>query len=499
MRAGRILQGEPLNSEHYLAAGLAPSLLPLLEPSATPCSVGIDWGAPGGAETVTGTYNPATGQVTDIRTVSDAHSDAVRRILRTTSDACARWFKVVRTALGRERDRQQKFRVEHGLPKSARLPYQKPSVEPDERAAAEAAEATLRCLYGDEVADYAGAKFRRAIETGDMRAFKIRLLVLKARDSLAGTALFPDFIAGIENCISTAEEIAGCTPDPSPRRLSRAEQERKRKREELLALEKEQRTKPNLGLPTAHSSEAGKTGTKSGRTTGNSSAQATIQDIEHQDIEPNKATQIIPVSSSSDVASAPSPETRQNSISCKTAVDEKNDSQIKSKRKLNGANKNAQIAPVTVTHNTSVTVTPKKRTIRSKLVRKTKDYATVEEILADVEAGLIVPYETDKEICSDVQAGLLTETESILFTLALDRYNPLESAGVDSESTLEMDRVRIEEYDGEQDDEELEEDEAGAGDERSGLGPSISYNPQGFGGCGGSYTGSGMDWNPDDE
>ena len=483
-----------MDAEQYLATDIAPSILTPLEPSPVPVCVGIDWGVPEGHSTATGTYNPATGQFTDIRETPSTNSEAVRRILRTTSDACARWFKVVRAAIGRERDRQQKFRVEHGLPKSARLPYQKPSVEPGECAAAESSEATLRCLYGDEVADYARTKFLRAIETGDMRAFKIRLLVLKARDSLTGTAILPDFIAGIEDCISTAEEIAGCTPDPSPRRLSRAEQERKRKREAILARKKEQQPELNLGWPTAPSSEAGKTGLKSGRVTESSSTQVPVQDIEHQDIEPSKVTQIIPALSA-DVASAPSTKTLKNSISCKTAVDGKNDSQIKSKRKSNGANKNSQIAHVTVTHNASVTVTHQKRTSRSKLVRKTKDYATVEEILADVESGLIVPYETTEEICSDVQSGLLTETESILFTLALDRYNPLESAGVDSESALEMDRARVEEDDGEQDD----EDDAGSGEEQSWRGPSISYNPRGFGGCGGSYTGSGMDWNPDDE
>ena len=483
-----------MDSEPYLAAGISPSILPILEPSATPVLAGIDWGVPGGSETVTGTYNPSAGQVTDIRTTPHGTSEAVCRILRTTSDACARWFKVVRSALGRERDRQQKFRVEHGLPKSARLPYQKPSFEPGECAVAEAAESTLRCLYGDDVADYARTKFLRAIETGDMRSFKIRLLVLKARDSLTGTSLLSDFISGIEDCISTAEEIAGCIPDPSPRRLSRAEQERKRKRDALLERKKEQQPELNLGWPTATISEDGKIGLKSGLAIKISSTQSPVQDIES-----NKATKIIPSSSSEDVESAPSAQTLKNSISCKTAVDNKNDFQIKSKRKSNIANKNSQIASVTVTQNTSVTVTHQKRTSRSRLVRKTKDYATVEEILADVEAGLIVPYETAEEICSDVQSGLLTETESILFILALDRYNPLENAGVDSESAIEMDRARIDEDDGEQDEEELGEYEDVAGDKRSGRGTSISYNPRGFGGCGGRYTGSGMDWNQDDE
>lgn len=488
-----------MDSEPYLTTGIAQSVLPLLEPSAVPYSVGIDWGFPLGPSTSTGTYDTATGQFTDIRetpstTLAPSCSDAVRRILRTTSEACARWFKVVRAALGRERDRQQKFRVEHGLPKSSRLPYQKPSVEPGECAAAEASETTLRCLYGDEVADYAKTKFLRAIETGDMRAFKIRLIVIKARDSLTGTYLLPDFIAGIEDCISTAEEIAGCTPDPSPRRLSRAEQERKRKLEAMIARKKEQQPELNLVWSTTPSSEVGKTGLKSGRDTGNASTQPCVQDIEH-----DKATHIIPASSSADVASAQSHQTLQNPISCKTSVDVKNDSQIKSKIKSNGANKNDQITPVTVTNSTNVTVTHKKRKRHSKLLRKTKDYATVEEILADVDAGLIAPYETAEEICADVQAGLLTETESILFTLALDRYNPLENAGVDSESALEMDRARVEQDDVEQDDEELGDGEDCAGEERSGRGPSISYNPSGFGGCGGRYTGSGMDWNPDDE
>lgn len=486
-----------MDAEQYLATELAPSILTPLEPSAAPVRVGIDWGVPSGSETITGTYNPATGQVMDIRTTPHAPSDAVRRIQRTTSDACARWFKVVRAALGRERGRQQKFRVEHGLPKSARLPYQKPSIEPGECAAAEAAESTLRGLYGDEVADYALTKFRRAIETGDMRAFKIRLLVLKARDSLTGTALLPDFIAGIEDCISTAEEIAGCTPDPSPRRLSRAEQERKRKREELLARKKEQQPELNLGWPTASSSEAGKTGLKSGRATERSSTQAPIHDIEHQDIESNKAIQIIPVSSSADVASASPAQTPKNSISCKNGFYDKNDSQIKSKRKSNRANKNHQISSVTVTDNTSVTVTHHVRKRCHKLVRKTKDYATVEEILADVDAGLIVPYETAEEICADVLAGVITETESILFTLALDRYNPLDNAGVDAASDIEIDREQVEEDDVDQDENGLDEDDTVAGEEA--RGPSISYNPLGFGGCGGSYTGAGMDWNSDDE
>ena len=486
-----------MDTEQYLATELAPSILTPLEPSAVPVRVGIDWGVPGGSEAVTGTYNPATGQVMDIRTTPHTPCDAVRRIQRATSDACARWFKVVRAALGRERDRQQKFRVEHGLPKSARLPYQKPSVEPGECAAAEAAESTLRCLYGDEVADYARTKFRRAIETGDMRAFKIRLLVLKARDSLTGTALLPDFIVGIEDCISTAEEIAGCTPDPSPRRLSRAEQERKRKREALLAQKKEQQPELNLGWPTASSSEAGKTGLKSGRATERSSTQAPSQDSEHQDIESNKATQIIPASSSADVASASPAQTLKNSISCKNGFDGKNDYQINPKRKSNRANKNHQISTVTVTDNTSVTVTHHVRKSRYKLVRKTKDYTTVEEILADVDAGLIVPYETEEEICADVLAGVLTETESILFTLALDRYNPLGNAGVDAASDIEMDRERVEEDDVDQDEDGLEEDDTVAGEDA--RGPSISYNPLGFGGCGGSYTGSGMDWNSDDE
>ena len=486
-----------MDAEQYLATELAPSILTPLEPSAAPVRVGIDWGVPEGAETVTGIYNPATGQVTDIRTAPHTPSDAVRRIQRTTSDACARWFKVVRAALGRERDRQQKFRMEHGLPKSARLPYQKPSVEPGECAAAESAESTLRCLYGDEVADYASTKFRRAIETGDMRAFKIRLLVLKARDSLAGTAILPDFIAGIEDCISTAEEIAGCTPDPSPRRLSRAEQERKRKREELLARKKEQQPELNLSWTTASSSEAGKTGLKSGRETKRSSTQASVQDIEHQDIESNKTAQIISASSSADVASASPAQTPKNSISCKNGFDVKNDSQIKSKRKSNRANKNYQISSVTVTDNTSVTVTHHVHKRCHKLVRKTKDYATVEEILADVDAGLIVPYETAEEICADVLAGVLTETESILFTLALDRYNPLDNAGIDAASGIEMDRERVEEDGVDQDENGLDEDETVAVEDA--RGPSISYNPLGFGGCGGSYTGAGMDWNSDDE
>ena len=475
-----------MNSEHYLAVGLAPSLLPLLEPSASSVSAGIDWGSPSGASTVTGTYDQATGNLTDIQTTPHAPSDAVQRIQRTTADACARWFRVVRAALGRERDRQQKFRVEHGLPKSARLPYQKPLVERSECATWQAAEATLRCLYGDEVADYARTKFLRAIETGDMRAFKIRLLVLKARDSLTGTSLLPDFIAGIEDCISTSEEIAGCTPDPSPRRLSRAEQERKRKREALIARKKEQQPELNLGWPeeSTHATEHVK-----------EDENQPIQDIEHETNANDTHIQ-----SPLDEASTQSTQAPQNSISCKTGSDEKNISQINFNKKSNISNEKTKISPVTVTDNKSVTVTNKKRPRHSALVRKTKNYETADEILADIEAGLIVPYESAEEICADVQAGILTEAEALLFILALDRYNPLADTRVNSASELEIGRASVEDDDGDQDDDLFDEDEEDVVEKsEGGRRPAISYNPLGFGGCGGSYSDGGMDWNPDED
>lgn len=164
--------------------------------------------------------------------------DAVR-LLNACADAFARWFSSAKQCVMRERSRLNLYREDNSLPKRHPLPYVPQPPSAAESAMASSAEATIRALFGPAPADYARDGFLRAVETGDMRAFKIRLAVLKARDALKGSPLYHDFSKGVQDCISLAESLAGCRPDPSPRRLSRAERERRDERRRRMSLQME--------------------------------------------------------------------------------------------------------------------------------------------------------------------------------------------------------------------------------------------------------------------
>ena len=159
-------------------------------------------------------------------TATSGVSDATRRILRLLASEFARLSLAVRDCIGRERARQKAFREQNGIPKAAKLPYEPQSLTDVEKAALDISVSDIRDLFGDIPADYAHEKFLQAVSTGDLRAFKIRLLFLKVRDSLKGSLLYKPFLEGLEESISLSENMAGCKPDNSPRRLSKAEQER---------------------------------------------------------------------------------------------------------------------------------------------------------------------------------------------------------------------------------------------------------------------------------
>ena len=91
---------------------------------------------------------------------------------------------------------------------------------------------SVKSMFGQDVADYAMSKFRSAVTSGDMRAFKIRLMFMKVREHLRGSSLFSDFVAGMGSAIDESEKRAGCIPDNSPRRMSHFEQARKKRIEE---------------------------------------------------------------------------------------------------------------------------------------------------------------------------------------------------------------------------------------------------------------------------
>lgn len=374
-------------------------------------------------------------------------SDATQRILDAYAEASSRWFSAMRACIRRGRVRQGLFREEHGLPNSAKIPYERQPLTATEEATASMAEATIRCLFGDYVANYAREKFDHAIDTGDMMAFKIRLLVIKARDCLhkEKSPMHQEFVKGMENCIEKAERLAGCIPDPSPRRMSRAEQERKRKREEKEAKQRE--LQPELPLEWPEQS----------------SDVPVAQDIEQ--------------SASGQSTDDASPKRTQKNVA--SAISKKKEKQT---NKVSSSGDHRDIDTATV----AVAITDgKKRKGRAKsgIVRKAREYNTVEQILDDIEDGKIVPYESSDEICADLKAGLLTPVEALMFTSALDRYSPQDGDLDDTQrNDPERETVGV--------DDEVDDEKVDDGDVDDGT--SFSYNPNGFAG------GFGEQEDPDD-
>lgn len=462
-----------MSADPVIISGIRPSRLIPLEPSVSEVHVGVDFGAgdsctqfhqiqvvnpckPCGEAELdilklrVGAVMPMSSvPELKIETVGQDHqaaeeglSDATKRILDAYAEACARWFSAMRACIRRERVRQALFREEHGLPRTAKIPYQRQPLTAEELAVSSMAEAIARCMFGQEVADYARQKFLHAIDTGDMRAFKIRLVVIKARDCLKklNSPITPEFLKGMEKCIEKAESLAGCIPDPSPRRMSKAEQERRRKKEESEKAMREMQPELPLVWP-EHSSEP-----------------STVQDIEHAS------------DADADLAHIP--------VSPKMPLVRKSQSKGEKGESPHVSEVKQDIGNVTVTvtgeSGESGRKASRKRSKGSGIVRKAREYNTVEQILDDIEEGRIVPYESSDEICADLNAGMLTPVEALMFANALDRYSPQDSDGEDDpdRSYLERESVGVDD-----DDEDDEED-----DLDSGEGSSFSYNPNGFGG-----------------
>ena len=153
--------------------------------------------------------------------------DATSRLLRMLSSSVSRMSIIMRRCIGRERDRQRAFREINGIPTRSRIPYVQQPLTDGEMLVAAVCESEIRDMFGDGPADYAKDRFWHSLSTGDMRGFKIRLIFIKVRDSLVGSPIHSSFLAGIEDAITKAEDLAGCKPDPTPRRMSRFEKARK--------------------------------------------------------------------------------------------------------------------------------------------------------------------------------------------------------------------------------------------------------------------------------
>lgn len=188
-------------SELVAICGLSPSVLPVYEPMSVPCPYGL------GTES------------------------AISRILSAATEVCSRWYKVVNAAFSREKQRRVQFRKDNGLPFNAKIEPGKLILTEEEKSIVSLMEAVVRSMFGD-AADYVRDSFSRTLESGDRRSFKIRLLFYRFRDSLDDPDMKARFEEGMEDAITDCERMAGCESDPSPRRLSRAEQERKRIKEE---------------------------------------------------------------------------------------------------------------------------------------------------------------------------------------------------------------------------------------------------------------------------
>lgn len=185
---------------------IEPALLPLLEPR----SLRIQE-APAAAEKAEG---PSVDQ------------DATP-MLSVAMATFSRWYLELKDVISRGRVFQEKYREEHRLHKNSKAPWQNPGLTDRNSGVADGMCHVVSAVFGEDVAKYAMSSFVKATETGDLRSFKIRLLMLKCRDSLKGTPLYASFASGVDNAISSAESSAGCTEYTGPRRMSRAEREKR--------------------------------------------------------------------------------------------------------------------------------------------------------------------------------------------------------------------------------------------------------------------------------
>ena len=400
----------------------------------------------------------------------NASMSAARAAMEALSVAASKWFLAMRDCIGRERRRQSDFREKNGLPKSARLAYERQPLTESESATALMSESLVRAMFGDYPAEYAKDKFEHALSTGDMRAFKIRLLFLKIRDSLKGSPFHRDFSNMLEDAISNAEEMAGCKPDPSPRRMSKAEKARREKRESARQASIAMQQELPLIWP------------------GSESALSDESQSRYIEMAKNPCVEDLITDTSSKNDNC------ENSTISSDKNEEINTSDIKPDSKKCIQNKPSPQKPKKSSG--------KKR--GSGIVRRAREYDSVDQIMEDVSEGKIVPYESTEQICEDVKSGAITPVEALMFTAALGRMSG-EDPDIDAEIEKELgsefqdeEEITTEDEDEDQDGEDdLYDDERG--NRRNMSSAPFSYNPRGFDGCAGGYSASGAEWNRDDE
>ena len=410
--------------------------------------------------------------------LSVPNSDATCRIMRLLSGTFARMSLIVRGCVGRGRDRQSAFRSENKLPKSAKIPYEPQELTDAEKAEIRVSAETVRGLFGDVPADYALEKAQQTAATGDLRAFKIRLLFIKVRDSLKGSSMYNEFLDGIEDAISLSEEMAGCKPDNSPRRMSKAEQERKRRIQEKL--EEKKRIQPELPLIWPSKNE---------------------HEPSHDDAVGNRCEQVINNDEIDDDRLYKKSNTFQYIEKSASGHD---DNCAEKTVKNDDYEQNNEDENLTVKDKRFKCKFYSKNPLNGEgPVRKTRDYDNVGQIIDDIESGAIVRYESTEEIKEDLKAGKITAVDALMFTAALETYcDSFVQAGKEEDDELEKefgdacdpDEFSEDGYGNEDDDMGFEEEDGVYG---SRFCDNVSYDPRGFEGIDGRFSASG-DWDRDD-
>ncbi|MBQ1678120.1 MAG: hypothetical protein II062_01125, partial [Oscillospiraceae bacterium] len=279
---------------------------------------------------------------------------------------------------------------------------------PAESAVASASEGVIRAMFGDSPADYAKFKFDCAVRKADMRSFKIRLLMIKARDSLTGD-IHEEFHKWAPVYIEEAERVAGCIPCPGPRRLSKAEQERKRRREEAknAYCELPFEEGVTIGECNSDNNEESVKKERPGRTS-RSVKEALLEPISDGYPCVSKI-----ISSMSKVLGENTIENLANQIKVEDIQHDFSDSSPADSVTVTPDQHDSESdvtleTCVTVTHHSDESVDAG----HSKSTHKAREYSSASEILEDIKSGTIAPYKSATDIVDDMKRGVLSPPEA---------------------------------------------------------------------------------------
>lgn len=443
------LKGLKVEDDRVIVSGAVPMLLRIMEPDA----LGAD--------------------LFEFKSPEQAAAD---RLLALAASVYSRWFVLMKSIMVRERTiTRARIEEETGRRVYGELTYSKAKCEPQPLTAADEAtmnalEATVRAVFGDGAADFAKDRFLRAVHTGDKRSFKIRFLFYKSCDGLKDTPLFAHFRGRLEDVVTEAEEAAGCTPDPSPRRMSLKEQERKRRKEaepkfEQLDLfdmikqcehaEKEGNDAVDGLGGVLDNGDMGTGGTDAGGSVvpagsgveHSAVAEAPLKAKEGKGVEDalgnDRPGNVEPGVGGSDNiggvedsgasgsaggnSSAPVGDSMgvpqahgQDSQDIPVQVPEK-DNEKRRVQKAPSAPKGGPEEPQGRRASAKTAKTAK----TAEVVRKTKVYESVAEIVADIQSGAITPYTKNDEVIADIKAERITPAEAVLFLAELGKRSRL--------------------------------------------------------------------------